>query len=124
MAIIQIYTMSIATGASVSEGLNIGNGEFTRFALALPQVTSVFATEAVNTRMQGSPNLGTSWFTIGYSNNPATATSGFKPWEAAVNAWGSMVICEAALFSPYVRLSFTGGVTTQATNAFLFAGKD
>ena len=123
MGRINIYTTSINIGASVSVGVNLGNGEFNRFAVALPQVTSVFTTEAVNCRLHGSPDQGTTYFTVGYSNNPATATSGFRAWEAAVLAWGSMVICEAGLFTPYARLSFTA-TATAAGEAYIFAGKD
>ena len=123
MAIIQVFTGTVATGASVSSRFDLGKGEFTRFAVALPQVTSVFATEAVNCRMNGTVHSGTTYFAIGYSNNPATATSGFKPWEAAQNSWGSMVICEAALFAPSVQLSFTA-LATQAASFYIFAGKE
>lgn len=122
MALIQIFTGTVSIGASVTTRFDLGKGEFTRFAVALPQVTSVFATEAVNCRMQGTVHSGTAYFTIGYSNNPATTTSGFRAWEAGYLAWGSMVICEAALFAPSVRLSFTA-LATQAASFYIFAGK-
>lgn len=123
MAEVVVYTMSIDSGDAVSAGIDLGKGEFNRYAVALPQVTQVFSTEAVNARMQGSPDEGTTYFTVGYSNSPATATSGFNPWEAAQDAWGSMVICEAAVFAPHVRLSFTA-TATAASECYLFAGKD
>lgn len=123
MAIIQIYTANIATGASYTDGVDLGNGEFNRFAIAFPQVTSVFTTEAVDTTCQGTPDNGTTYYTVGYSNNPATATSGFKAWGAGQDCWGSMVICEAALFTPKVRIKFSSAATASGA-CYIFAGKD
>lgn len=124
MARIQVFTAAISSGtASHSAEVDLGHGEFNRFAVALPAGSSFFSTEVVNCRIQGSPDEGTTWYTIGYSNNPATASTGFTPWEAAQDAWGSMVICEGALFAPYVRLDFTA-TATAAADCYIFAGKD
>jgi hypothetical protein len=123
MATVVVYTATIGVGASASAEVDLGDGEFNRFAVALPQVTSVFTTEVVDTTMQGTPDDGTTYFTIGYSNNPATATSGFRAWEAGQDAFGSMVICEAALFSPKVRLKFSSAATA-AGDCYIFAGKE
>jgi len=123
MARVMVYTANIATGASYTADVDLGKGEFNRFAIGLPQVTSVFTTEAVDITMQGSPDDGTTYFTVGYSNNPATSTSGFKAWGAGQLSWGSMVICEAALFAPMVRVKF-GSAATASGNVYIFAGKD
>ena len=123
MSVVTVYTANIATGASYTADIAIGEGEFNRFALGLPQVTSVFTTEVVDTTMQGSPDSGTTYFTVGYSNNPGTATTGFTAWGSPQDAWGSMVICEAALFAPMVRVKFSVAATASAS-VYLFAGKD
>lgn len=124
MARVVVYTATVSSGtAANSTEIDIGKGEFNRFAVGLPAGSSFFATEVVNCRIQGSPDEGATWFTIGYSQNPGTATSGFIPWEAPQDAWGSMVMCEGALFAPYVRFSFTAAATA-AADIYLFAGKD
>lgn len=124
MGRVVVYTATVSSGtASSSTEIDIGQGEFNRFMVGLPAGSSFFATEIVNTRIQASPDKGTTWFTVGYSNNPGTATSGFKPWEAAQDSWGSASICEGALFAPYVRFDFTA-TATAAADVYLFAGKD
>jgi len=124
MGAVQVFETLVNSGtASHSSEVNLAGGEFNRFMVALPAGSSYFATEVVNCRMQGSPDNGTTWHTIGYSNNPATATTAFTPWEAPQDAWGSACICEAALFAPYVRLTFTATATAAAT-CYIYAGKD
>lgn len=123
MATVVVYTATIESGASATTKVDFGEGEFNRYAVALPQVTSVFTTEAVDITFQGTPDSGESYYTVGYSNNPGTSTSGFKAWGAGQDAWGSMVICEAALFTPQGRLKFSSAATT-AGEVYIFAGKD
>ena len=122
MAKVSVYTMTITTGNSITSSLDLGQGEWTRIAIAYPQFTSVFSTEAVNGRIMGAATAGGTFYTIGYSNNPATSTSGFQAWEAAKTSGGSMVICEAAPFSPVIKLSFTATATV-AAECYVFAGK-
>jgi len=130
MARIQQYKLTLALGAShtvaaESNQKNLGDGEFSRFAVYFPTsgLTDCFITETVDITFQGSMDGGTTWHTIGYSNNPSTATSGFKAADVGQDSWGSAVICEAALFTKDFRIKFSSA-TTQATELVLVAGKE
>lgn len=120
-----VYTAPIATGASHTNSVNLGQGEFNRFCVYLPSgPTDTFITEAVDINFQGSVDGGTTWHTIGYSNNPATATSGFRAVEAGRNSFGSAVICEAALFATDFRVKFSTACTVGTDAYYVVAGKD
>ena len=118
------YKLGVATGASYTSSVNLGEGEFNRFCVYFSSgLTSVMITETVDITFQGSVDGGTTWHTIGYSNNPSTATSGFRAVEAPQDCWGSAVICEAALFATDFRVKFSSAATAGTTH-YLVAGKD
>lgn len=125
MARLVVFTAPIAAAGSHTTSVNLGEGEFNRFAVYFPQtgVTNIFTTEAIDVTFQGSVDGGTNWNTIGYSNNPSTATSGFRAVEAPRDSWGSAVICEAALFATDFRIKFSSA-TTQTAEFYIIAGKD
>lgn len=121
MALVQVMTMTLASGASYTNGLDLGGGEFTRFAIQFPTTNPLAASADISA--QGAISLTGTYATIGYSNSPSTATSGFKAWGAGRDSWGSMVVCEAALFTRYFRLKF-GSAATQAADIYIHLGKD
>lgn len=121
MALVQVMTATIASGASHTAGIDLGGGEFTRFAIQFPTTNPLAA--AADISAQGAVTVDGTYATIGYSNSPATATSGFKAWGAGRDSWGSMVICEAALFTRYFRLKF-GSAATTASEVYIHLGKD
>lgn len=121
MAVIVVMTATIDSGASHTAGVNLGDGEFTRFAIEFPTTNPL--TAAADITAQGSTDDGTSWSTIGYSNNPATATSGFEQWDTGQDSWGNTVICEAALFAKDFRVKFATAATT-ASEVYILLGKD
>ena len=125
MARAVVYTAGLATGASATTAVNLGEGEFNRFAVYLPSgPTDTFTTEAIDITFQGSVDGGTTWHTIGYSNNPATATSGFRAVEAGRDSFGSAVICEAALFATDFRVKFSSAATAGTDAIYVVAAKD
>ena len=118
------YNLGVAIGASATSSVNRGEGEFNRFAVYFSSgLTACMITETVDITFQGSIDGGTTWHTIGYSNNPSTATSGFKAVGAPRDCWGSAVICEAGLFATDFRVKFSSAATA-ATTHYLVAGKD
>lgn len=121
MARIQIMTATIAIGASHTASVNLGDGEFQRFAIAFPSTNPL--TAAGDITAQASYNSGTTWRTICYSNNPATATSTLIPWGASQTSWGSVVECEAALFATDFRVKFATAATA-AGECVIILGKE
>ena len=100
-------------------------GEFSHFAINVPAMSVWAATIACgNVRVLGSPTLTGTYVPVGYSNNPATTTSGFAVWESGMTACisGGIVICEALQFVPYAKLQFTGTMTA-ATSPFIVFGR-
>jgi hypothetical protein len=118
---VQVMTAAIAVGASATTGIDLGGGEFTRFAIQFPTTNPL--TGAADISAQGSYALAGTYATIGYSNSPATATSTFVPWGAPQTSWGSMVICEAALFTRFFKLKFSTAATA-AGEVYIHLGKD
>lgn len=114
-------SLSMATGASYTSHVNLGEGEFNRFALIFPSTNPLAAAADINAQL--SDDGGTTWYTIGYSNNPSTATSGFKAWDCGQASWGKAVMCEAAIFARDFRLTFGSAATTAATIKVIL-GKD
>lgn len=121
MARIVVMTAAIESGASHTAGVNLGDGEFNRFAIEFPSTNPLTASADITA--QQSTDGGTTWSTIGYSNNPSTATSGFEQWDTGADSWGTTVICEAALFAKDFRLKFATAATS-ASEVKILLGKD
>lgn len=120
MARLYVMTAVISSGASHTAAVNLGQGEFQRFAIQFPSTNPLAAADIT---AQQSTNSGTAWSTIGYSNSPATATSGFEQWDCGQDSWGNTVICEAALFATDFRLKF-GSAATTTSEVYILLGKD
>lgn len=114
-----IITMTITTDTSVTSGIQLLDRPAI-WSLEIPTMAIWCKTATCNVRLEGSTD-GTVFRPIGYSNNPATATSGFKNWEAAADQPSQFVICEAAQFPPYIRVSVTQ--TSTASAEFRLVGK-
>jgi hypothetical protein len=125
MAQILKYTLPIASGGSHTAGVDLGNGEYNRFAVVFPASTQAKFTAALTyVKPQMSLDEGTTWVDIGYSNNPSTATTSFALADFPVSSVvGGSVICEAALFATYFRVAFSTA-TTAAGDIYVMAGKD
>lgn len=124
MARLYVTTATIDSGASHTAGVNLGQGEFTRFAVQFPDTSPLTSADA-EINAQNSLDGGTSWSTIGYSNNPATSTSGVTAvtkWAAPRESWGNTILCEAALFATDFRLKFNTAATT-ASEVYVIMGK-
>lgn len=117
--VFMIYTMTITTGNTTTSGIQLFDRNAI-WALVVPSYSSWCVTATCNVRMEGSLN-GSTFYGIGYSNSPATATTGFQNWEVAADAGGKMVICEAAQFTPQLRISVTNTATAAAE--FYLIGK-
>jgi hypothetical protein len=85
-------------------------GDFSHYCLFFP--TSMCA--AANCSLQllgGSSETGT-FYTMGYSNNPATSTSGFRAWDCGADSPGKGILCEMMQFVPgYAKLRFLSTCT-------------
>lgn len=121
MGMIQVLTASIGVGASFTSAVDLGGGDFTRFAIQFPATNMLAA--AADIKAKGAVSMTGTYAQIGYSNSPSTATSDFIPWSASRTSWGKMVICEAALFTRYFRLEF-GSAATAAGEFYIHIGKD
>lgn len=121
MARVYVMTAAIDSGASHTAAVNLGQGEFNRFAIQFPSTNPLTASGDITS--QQSTDDGTTWSTIGYSNNPATATSGFEQWDCGADSWGNTVMCEAALFATDFRVKFATAATT-ASEVYILLGKD
>jgi hypothetical protein len=115
-----IYTCTLAIGATLTSGINIGNDTPSIWAIGIPTYTAWCVTATCNIRLSGSHDNVT-YRPIGYSNNPSTSSSGFKNWEAAADAGNTYVICEAAQFTPYIKISTTNTATVAVE--FIVIGK-
>lgn len=113
-----------ATGVSVTSAFTVP-AEFTHFAVYIPPSTGWCATTTCNVRIQGSTSIDGTYYDVGYSNNPATSTSGYALWEAPSSAAvsGGFVICEALQFVPFARLRFTNTATVVAGGWAIYARK-
>lgn len=116
------FTMNAASNTSLTSVLTIP-GEFTHFALKVPSGTWA-ATATNNIRCLGSDTATGTYYQVGYSNNPATSTSGFALWEVANSAVvnGGWVIGEAFMFTPFAKLQFAN-TATASTNFTLYGRK-
>lgn len=121
MGRVYAMTATIDSGASHTAGISLGKGEFNRFAIQFPSTNPLTAADDITA--QQSTDGGTTWSTIGYSNSPATATSGFNQWDCGQDSWGKTVICEAALFATDFRIKFATAATT-ASEVYIILGKD
>ena len=114
-----VHTMTMATDATVTSGVQLYD-KAVLWSLEVPTMSAWCVTATCNVRLEGSTD-GTTYRPIGYSNNPSTATSGFKNWEVGGDTSTAFVICEAAQFTPYVRVSTTNTATVAV--AFKLIGK-
>lgn len=106
-----IYTVPVAVNAkSSTSGVYIGNDRPTLWAMQVPTATVWCITATVNVTLLGSID-DVNYRQVGYSNNPATATSGFRAWEVPQGGDNAFVICEAAQFMPYVKIQITNTAT-------------
>lgn len=115
--------MDAASNTSQTSALPIP-GEFTHFALQIP--SGVWgATATNNIRIKGAASAAGTYYQVGYSNNPSTATSGFPICEIANSAVvnGAYVISEAFMFVPgYAKLQFANTATI-STDFVLYGRK-
>lgn len=122
MARLQVFTDTLAIGASNTTGVNLGDGEFNRFSIVFPTTNPL--TAAADITAQSAQNLApTTWYQVSYSNNPSTATSALTPWGASRSSFANNVMCEAALFAQNFRLKF-GTAATAAGTFYYICGKD
>ena len=121
MARINVITVPIAAGASHTTGFNIGDGEYTRFGIGFPSTNPLTASADITAQQRFADT--STWFTVGYSNNPATATSGFKAWSAGRDSWGNVVYCEAGELANDLRIKF-GTAATSASEVYVILGKE
>jgi hypothetical protein len=85
-------------------------GEFTHFMIQFP--SAMAATTTCGIQVLGSDSASGTFYTVGYSNNPATATSGFRAWDCGTDSPGNIIICEALQFVPgFAKLKFTNTLT-------------
>lgn len=101
-------------------------GEFSHYAIKIAAQTTWSATAACgNIRVLGSDTLTGTYVPVGYSNNPATTTSGFALWETGMTACvsGGVVICEALQFTPFAKLQYTGTMTAAVGQFVIFGRK-
>lgn len=116
-----IHTATLATDTSKTSALNIQYDRPVLWALEVPTMSVWCKTATCNIRLEGAATETGTYRTIGYSNNPATATSGFKAWEVAGDSNSAWIICEAAQFLPFVKVSVTN--TSTASTEFRLVGK-
>ena len=113
------YSCVVATGATLSNEVDLSASDFTIFGIVVPTNTVWCGTTTCNVRLNmaltPSGTAGQTFYEIGYSNNPSTATSGFKAWEAGADTSAKLVICEAAQFARYVKVSLTQTATVSVT---------
>lgn len=121
MATILVLTASIAAGASATTGVDLGGGEFTRFAIQFPSTNPLTALADITA--QGAVSQNGTYAPIGYSNSPATATSTLVMWGAPQGSWGDIILCEAAMFVRYFKVKF-GTAATSASEVYIHLGKD
>lgn len=114
-----VHTMTLATDTTVTSGIQLYD-KCVLWSLEVPTMTAWCVTATCNVRLEGSTD-GTTYRGIGYSNNPATSTSGYRDWEVAVDTTSAFVICEAAQFTPYVRVATTN--TATVATEFKLVGK-
>jgi hypothetical protein len=112
-----------ASNTSLTSAFPISGG-FSHFAIMIPAAAGFCATATCNVRVLGSDSQTGTFYPIGYSNNPATTTSGFALWESAGSCavGGAIVICEALQFSPgWAKLQFVQ--TATAASGFKILGR-
>jgi len=85
--------------------------EYTHFAIEnKANITDAATSQGIQVLVSDSAT-GT-FYTVAYSNNPATATSGTRAWDAAEDSAGYMIICEALQFCPgYAKLRYLATLT-------------
>ena len=118
------FTMNAASNTTLTSALEVP-GEFSHYAIVIPSgATSWCTTTTVNVRVLSAVDSSSTYYQVGYSNNPATSTSGFALWEAGNSACinGGVVICEGMQFAKYAKLQFSN-VATGVTNFVLMGRK-
>lgn len=113
-----------ATGVSVTSGFTIPT-EFTHFSLYVPPSSGWCVTTTCNIFVQGATSIDGTYYDVGYSQNPATATSGFPLCHTAnsVAVSGGFVIFEGPQFIPFMRLRFSNTITVAAGGWQLYGRK-
>lgn len=113
--LIATATPDAASNTSLTSAFKVDQ-DFTHYAIQIPSNFAV--TASCGLKVLGSDSATGSFFTIGYSNNPATTTSGFAEWSSAGSCAvsGAIVICEALQFAPgYAKLQFQQTATVAAS---------
>lgn len=119
---LQAITMDAASDTSLSSAFQV-QGEFSHFALEVPSTSGWCVTSTCNIRLMGSQSETGTYYNVGYSNNPATSTSGFSLWEVPQSAaLGGIVISEGFQFVKWGKLQFTS-TATAATDFILYGRK-
>ena len=106
-------SMDAASNTSLTSAF-IVPGEMSHYALAIPTVASWCVTATCNVKVQVASSTADTFFTVGYSANPATSTTGItaEDWATGISPDNQMVICEALMFSPgFAKLQFVSTAT-------------
>lgn len=99
-------------------------GEFAQFAVRVIPTSAWCITATCNVRLLATDSQsGTTFYPVGYSNNPSTSTSGFPLWEIPQSATlsGGVVIAEGLGFAKWGKFQFTK--TATAATAFIVYGR-
>lgn len=120
---ITTVTPNAASNTSLTSVFEVPK-EFSHFAFSVPTVSGWCVTSTCNIRVEVSDAEDGTFYEVGYSANPATATTGVaaESWGSGNAPGGKMIICEALMFSPgYARLKFVN--TATATADFVIYGR-
>lgn len=118
----KIVAATIATDGSVTSGFHVP-GEFSHFSVMIPTATAWCVTATCQIRILGADSATGTYREIGYSNNPATATSGFRAWDTGGDGSGKLVICEALQFAPGFAKIQAVNTATASTEFVVYARK-
>ena len=113
---------SAASNTSLTSAFAVP-ADFTHYAIQMP--ASFAITASCGLKVLGSDSATGTFYEIGYSNNPATSTSGFAAWSSAGSCAvsGAIVICEALQFAPgYAKIQFQQTATAN-TNLQIYGRK-
>lgn len=115
--LIATATPNAASNTSLTSAFAV-EPDFTHYAIMIPSAAAWCATTTCGIKVMASDSQTGTFYSVGYSNNPATSTSGFALWESAGSAsvGGGIVICEALQFAPgWAKLQFTQTATANAS---------
>lgn len=112
-----IHTMPLASGASHTNAIDLGKGEFVGGMIEFPGTSPLSGAGDITAEVSRD---GTTWREVCYSNAPGGSSSGLVKWSASQSSFGKAVFCEAMVFARgYFRLKF-GATATAATNFYLY----